>query len=200
MNDDIQHFDRRAVTYDDSWVQQYVTQVHQAMLDSISDCLRKASPERILDIGCGTGRLLQVAATRWPEAELIGVDPAPQMLEIAKRRLPEAAFKGGSAEELPVSDETADLVLSSISFHHWADQKKGLSETTRVLRPDGLLCLADIVLPRWVARASRSRARDTSTIQRLLESCGTQVTMHKRCFAKTIAIMVARKNPVATVG
>src|SRR5437879_4726343 len=52
-------------------------------------------------------------------------------------------LKCAAAEALPYPDQTADLVLSSLSFHHWAAQQKGLQEIARVLRPAGWFCLAD---------------------------------------------------------
>jgi len=189
---DVEHFDRWAPTYDDSWAQRYLTQVHAAMLDTVAASL-PTRPKRILDIGCGTGRLLRGAAARWPEAELIGVDPAARMVEMARRLLPAGVFEVAPAEELPFSDATADLVLSSVSFHHWTDQRKGLAEAGRVLRCSGRLCLADIALPGWVARLLRSRARSAPAIQQLLEATGFRIETQERRFARTIAITSARK-------
>ncbi len=189
---DVEHFDRWAPRYDRSWVQRYLTQVHTAMLDTVAASL-PTRPKRILDIGCGTGRLLRAAAARWPEAELIGVDPAARMVGMARRLLPTAVFEVAPAEELPFPDETADLVLSSVSFHHWTDQRRGLAEAGRVLRCSGWLCLADIVLPGWVAHLLRSRARSAATIQQLLETTGLRIEAQERCFARAIAITSARK-------
>jgi SAM-dependent methyltransferase len=109
------------------------------------------------------------------------------------RLLPAAVLKVAPAEDLPLSDESADLVLSSVSFHHWTDQRKGLAEAGRILRLGGWLCLADIVLPRWVARALRSRAKSAATIQRLMATTGLQVETQERRFARVIAITSARK-------
>ncbi|HEX7324983.1 MAG TPA: class I SAM-dependent methyltransferase [Rhodanobacteraceae bacterium] len=195
---DVEHFDRQAATYDESWIQRYVAQVHAKMLDLIDANTPCLGPQCIVDVGCGTGRLLRAAAARWPEARLIGVDPAVHMVERARQLLPAATFEVAMAEHLPLPDAAADWILGSISFHHWADQPKGVREAVRVLRPGGLLCFADIALPGWVARILRSRARDARTIQRLVETSGTWVVAQERCFAGSIVVLVARKQAAAS--
>jgi SAM-dependent methyltransferase len=80
-----------------------------------------------------------------PEGALIGVDPIPRMLEIARERAAEAPngrrleFREGPAERLPLEDGLADLVFAFDSFDHWQDQAAGLQEVRRVLRPEGHL-------------------------------------------------------------
>jgi ubiquinone/menaquinone biosynthesis C-methylase UbiE len=61
-------------------------------------------------------------------------------------------FVEAPAEELPLPDGSFDLVLSTMSFHHWADQQRGLAEVRRVLAPQGLFVLTDIVLAAWLSR------------------------------------------------
>lgn len=134
---DVKRFDRWAPTYDQSVMQRlFFVPVHSKMLDLLLREL-KDSPRCIIDVGCGTGRLLRAAAVRWPGAQLFGVDPAEQMVSEATRLNPNATFRVASAEALPFPDQTADLVLSSVSFHHCSDQTKGLQEIARVLRPRG---------------------------------------------------------------
>jgi ubiquinone/menaquinone biosynthesis C-methylase UbiE len=116
------------------------------------------------------------------------------MVERAQHLLPTAVLRVAPAEDIPLPDETADLVLSSVSFHHWTDQIKGLRETGRVLRSDGWLCLADIVLPRWIARLIRSRAKSGTAMQGLLETTGFKVERQIHLFARAIAIASARKQ------
>lgn len=193
VHDDVAHFDRRAASYDTSWVQRYVAEIHAAMLDAVAVALAGKAPWCVLDIGCGTGRLLRAANTRWPQAELIGVDPAAGMVAIAQPLLPAAHFQVAPAEELPLPHACADVVLSSISLHHWADQGAGVAEAVRVLRPGGLFCLADIALPGWVARLLGSRALDARRLRRLMESSGVQVMRQERRFARAIAITLAHK-------
>ena len=101
----------------------------------------------VLDVGCGTGRLLRKAKARWPKAQFIGVDPAAGMIEQARRLMPEATFYVSKAESVPLPDESVSLVFSTASFNFWQDQEKGLREIKRVLQVGGLLFLADVWPP-----------------------------------------------------
>ncbi len=130
--DDIEKFNRWASTYESSRVQNFlVDRVHRAVLE----LLVTAEPRRVLDIGCGTGRLLRTMGARWPAAQLTGVDAAEGMVEVARRLMPTATFYTGVAEALPLPDASADLVLGTLSFHHWHDRAAGVREVGRVLRP-----------------------------------------------------------------
>src|ERR1700694_946976 len=146
---DVERFDRWGSTYERSWMQQRLFDpVHSAVLQQAESLFKPAS---VLDIGCGSGRLLRKVHDYWPEAHLSGVDPAQAMLEVARQLTPEARFSIGSAEALLLEDASADLALSTISFHHWQDQATGLREVARVLRPGGSFLLADFTLPTWLA-------------------------------------------------
>jgi ubiquinone/menaquinone biosynthesis C-methylase UbiE len=105
--------------------------------------------QRVLDVGCGTGNLL-VALGRWrPDLELAGLDPDPTALRAAERKARRAgvavAWERGFAEHLPYPDGSVDRVFSSLMLHHLDPAAKDglLAEVRRVLRPDGLLVLAD---------------------------------------------------------
>lgn len=149
-----------------------------------------------MDVGCGTGRLLRAASVRWPEAQLIGVDPAREMISQANRLYPNAAFKLAPAESLPLPDESADIVLSSISFHHWADQKKGIQEIARVLRPGGLFCLADQTI--LLTRLFGGRVKSRRQIRALLTGAGLVVRRHQRFRARFVLITLAQKGSDAS--
>ena len=102
----------------------------------------------ILDVGCGTGRLLRRLTEAYPHAAALGVDPAPGMVRVARRNGLEAVV--GSAEALPLPDRAFDLVVTTMSFHHWGDQVAGLAEIRRVLAPGGHLLLVDAITTPWV--------------------------------------------------
>jgi ubiquinone/menaquinone biosynthesis C-methylase UbiE len=104
-------------------------------------------PRTVLDIGCGTGRLLKEVHGRWPGSRLWGVDPAEGMIEQARRQIPHATLSVGRAEALPLEDSSIDLVVSTTSFGHWADQAAGLREVARVLRPGGSCLIAEHAPP-----------------------------------------------------
>tara|TARA_R110002073_G_C9460599_1_gene578708 strand:+ start:146 stop:694 length:549 start_codon:yes stop_codon:yes gene_type:complete len=99
------------------------------------------STATVIDIGCGTGCALRHAAKQVTHGSLIGIDPVPRMVEIAQERT-EAAhilYMVGSAENIPVETAIADIVLAFDSFDHWQDQKQGLEEVKRIVKPNGQL-------------------------------------------------------------
>ncbi|MFZ0961816.1 MAG: class I SAM-dependent methyltransferase [Terriglobia bacterium] len=190
-NDDIKRFNRWAATYDQSVMQRLVFgRIHAKMLDLLGREL-KSPPRGILDVGCGTGRLLRAALLRWPEAQLMGVDPAEQMIAHAQRLNPKATFKVAPAESLPFSDQAADLALTSISFHHWANQAQGLHEIARVLRPGGWFCLADhtILLTKLFGEKVRSRKQ----ICALISGAGLTVRQQQSLGMRLVLITLAQK-------
>jgi ubiquinone/menaquinone biosynthesis C-methylase UbiE len=191
-NYDVKRFDKWAATYDQSVLQRlYFGPVHSKMLDLLVQEL-KDPPRCIIDVGCGTGRLLRAASVRWPEAQLFGVDPAEQMVSEANRLNPNATFKLASAESLPFPDQTADIVLSSLSFHHWANQTKGLQEIAKVLRPRGLFCLADQTI--LFTKLFGGKVKSRNQIRALIIGAGLAVRQHQRLGMRFVLITLAQKS------
>lgn len=192
-NSDVKRFDRWAATYNQSVMQRlYFVPVHSKMLDLLVREGPKDPASCVIDVGCGTGRLLRAASVRWPEAQLLGVDPAERMVAEATRLNPNAIFKLASAESLPFPDQTADIFLSSLSFHHWANQEKGLQEIARVLRPRGFFCLADhsIIL---LAKLFGEKVKSREQIRALMISAGLTVRQQQRLGMRFVLITLAQK-------
>jgi ubiquinone/menaquinone biosynthesis C-methylase UbiE len=107
---------------------------------------------RVLDVGCGIGNLLRSTGKRYRRVELVGLDPDPKALARAARKARRAGLTvqldRGFAQELPYTDGSFDRVFSSLMLHHLDSESKDalLAEVRRVLRPDGLLVLADAIL------------------------------------------------------
>jgi ubiquinone/menaquinone biosynthesis C-methylase UbiE len=107
---------------------------------------------RVLDVGCGTGNLLRATGKRHRNVELTGVDPDLKMLARAERKMRRAGLPArldrGYAQELKFPDDSFDVVFSSLMLHHLDTPSKDemLAEVRRVLRPDGVLVLADATL------------------------------------------------------
>ena len=112
-------FHRGAVQYDrHTPVQQRVV---QRLLEHLAAELSQ-KPQRVLDIGCGTGQLLQQLAQQYPHASLTGLDLAHNMLQLANERLGgSASLLQGDAERLPCTDMSFDLVVSTSTFQ-WLEQ------------------------------------------------------------------------------
>lgn len=189
---DVEIFDRWGSTYERSWMQQRLFDpVHSAVLSQSSSRFKPAS---VLDIGCGSGRLLRKAHDAWPEAQLSGVDPAQGMLDVARQLTPAARFYKGSGEALPLEDAAVDLAMSTISFHHWQDQAAGVREVARVLRPGGYFLLADFTLPAWLVwLLPRSRFHSAAQMRALFEQASLDVQAQPATLARLVRITVGRK-------
>lgn len=189
-HDDREHFERWSRTYDDSLLQRlYFERVHRAVLDQAASF---DAPGAVLDVGCGTGRLLRAAAQRWPTARLIGVDPTSGMLRVARERTPGATFLEGTAEAIPLPDRSVDLALSTTSFHHWSHHLAGVREVQRVLRPGGHFILADAVMPRWLKPLIRHfTAPDMAGRQAIFTRAGLVVLSQQMVFGRHVLLTVA---------
>jgi len=102
----------------------------------------------IVDLGSGPGELAIELARRLPGARVIGVDPAAAMRDAAARTamlagVTTAAFVHGEAGAIPLPDASADLLVSTLSMHHWPDPAAALREIARVLRPGGEALIYD---------------------------------------------------------
>lgn len=119
--------------------------------------------EAVLDIGCGAGMDLLIAARRTgPQGKAIGVDMTPAMRERAKAAAIKAGLwkivdiRAGTAEELPVEDESIDVVISNGVINLSPDKRRAFQEIFRLLRPGGRLYLADVVVQRELTLTARS--------------------------------------------
>jgi ubiquinone/menaquinone biosynthesis C-methylase UbiE len=190
---DIDRFDQWAGTYEDSRLQRtFFDRIHQTTLALATGIVH--DPTSVLDVGCGTGKLLRRARHVWPEAQFTGVDPASGMIEMAKRLTPDATFFTGMAEALPLQDASFDLALSTTSFHHWQDQAAGIREVARVLRPGGYFILVDAFFPEWFVRVFRpKRFHSSAQLRTLFIQAGLQVQTQQTLVWRRWLATVGRK-------
>ena len=98
----------------------------------------------LLDVGCGTGSMIELLAKEYPDRRYTGLDLTPKMIEVAKaKRIPNAEFLVGDSEALPFAAESFDAVICANSFHHYPNPQKFFDGAARVLRPGGRLILRD---------------------------------------------------------
>ena len=109
--------------------------------------------EKVLDVGCGSGTLLIDAKTRYPNSDIVGIDPDKKILLVAERKLVQAGVKArlvqGFAQKLPFPSMSFDLVISTLIFHHLSVlvKKEAAGEIFRVLTENGRFLLADFGKP-----------------------------------------------------
>jgi len=105
---------------------------------------------KLLDIGCGTGRLLFLLLREMPQISATGIDVSEEMLSLARGNAQKEGFSErisllkGTAEELQVfTSDGFDCVLSHASFSGWLAPEIALEEIARILKPDGILYISD---------------------------------------------------------
>ena len=194
-NADVEHFNRRAATYETASSQGYFfDRVQRRVLRLAKD---QGYPEVVLDVGCGTGRLLRKAKQQWSNARLVGVDAAKKMIDQATLLFPEAEFHVAMAEALPLPEASVDLAFSTFSFHHWVNQAKGIKEVARVLRSEGRFVLADIVIPHWLSFFVRNfRYNSPAKISDMFTQAGLTVELQQQPWrwSRVLLITVGRKQ------
>ena len=113
---------------------------------------------RVLEAGCGTGRLARAVKLGHPDVEVIGLDADPRILTLARRKAArrdlDVKFFEGLIEAMPFPDDSFDLLFSVLVLHHLPEEAKAQAcrEMFRVLRPGGRLILTDFAPPHgWPA-------------------------------------------------
>jgi len=125
---------------------------------------RIAEGDTVLDLGSGAGNDCFVArAAAGPEGKVIGVDFTPEMIHRARLNADKLGFNNvefrqGDIEELPVSDNSVDVVVSNCVLNLVPDKSRVFSEIQRVLRPGGHFSISDIVLVGDLPNALRQSA------------------------------------------
>ncbi len=99
--------------------------------------------QRVIDVACGTGILAREVALRTGSTgAVIGIDPNPGMVAVAKQLAPSIEWREGVAESLPFPDQSFDAVVSQFGLMFFRDQRQALREMLRVLAPGGRLAVA----------------------------------------------------------
>ncbi len=137
------YYDQRWATYLEASVSHLVSR------------LQASSNARVLDVGCGTGALLERLSASSSQERLVGVDLSVDMLEVARAKFRgEVELYEARAEALPFERHEFDTVVSSSVFHYVQDPEQALKEFGRVLEPNGCLLLTDWCADFWSTRFS----------------------------------------------
>jgi ubiquinone/menaquinone biosynthesis C-methylase UbiE len=116
----------------------------------------------VLDVGTGPGVLLVELARRRPDLRLTGIDLSADMVAAATSNLrpyaDRARVRLGDATRLPFPDTSVDLIVSSLSMHHWDDPAAAVPELSRVLRPGGRVRIYDFPFAPFDVLAGAARS------------------------------------------
>ena len=113
--------------------------------EPILEELKKAPIHDLLDVGCGTGPMIELLSKAYGDLRMTGLDLTPDMIEAARaKRIPNARFLVGDSENLPFENDSFDAVICSNSFHHYPNPQAFFDGVARVLRPGGRLVLRDM--------------------------------------------------------
>jgi len=137
-----------------------------------------------VDLGCGPGHLAVELAQQAPRLHVTGVDLSDEMLaqgEVYAQRVgvdDRVSFRKGDAQQIPFSDGSLNLVVSTLSLHHWSDPVAVLNEVARVLRPGGSFLIFDLrrdmTAPVWLLLWFATRFVVPPALRRVNEPLGSR--------------------------
>lgn len=110
----------------------------------------KTSITKIVDIACGTGDMMDFWRSRAEKAniqikDIIGVDPSVGMVDVARKKYPKFHYHISKATEIPLEDESSDILSITYGIRNVVERKEALDEFNRVLKPNGLVVILEFM-------------------------------------------------------
>ncbi len=112
----------------------------------VVDLAELADHDRALEVGCGPGAAVALAAQRLGPDRVAAVDPSPTFADMARKRTPGADVRVAGAEDIPFDDQSFTAIFSIASMHHWTDRDDGLATMSAKLASGGRLLIAERLL------------------------------------------------------
>lgn len=113
---------------------------------AVVDLAGLTAGDRVLDIGCGAGGAVDLAAQRIGADRVAAIDPSATFVTMVRKRVPGADIRVGVAEELPFDHGSFTVIFSIASMHHWDDRSRALRSIAAALAPGGRLLIAERAL------------------------------------------------------
>jgi ubiquinone/menaquinone biosynthesis C-methylase UbiE len=189
--------------WNDETAEQYVAKWGKDPTNRMTVEAAGLKPEDVVvDVGCGGGEAVRVAAEQVVRGRAIGVDPTPAMIRIATEQTRDHAcvdrirFVEGPAEKLPLESGGASVVLAINSLHHWAQPDAGLDEVWRVLAPGGRFFIGDEETETGGWSQAEGDMSDAIKIQRLVERHGFEsVRTSRHTDADAVLLLMEATKP-----
>lgn len=197
------HFNGQAAEYDRNESIHY-SKYPKISCKNVSGLLADKSFAKLLDIGCGTGYLIDMLKKQHKDTVYYGLDLSPEMLKNAKKKFDDSVYlKEGSAMELPYDNNCFDIVTCIQSFHHYPDPEKAMAEAYRVTAHGGLYILSDTGCGgaiKWIENHMLLKMANTGDYQvssrqdmeKLMKSAGFEIVKSEQ-IEKMIYTVVGKK-------
>ena len=118
--------------------------------DLAYDFYGKKSIDKIVDVACGTGDMMDFWSSRAKNSnlqinEIVGVDPSVGMVDVAKKKYPKFNYHISKATEIPLANESADFLSITYGIRNVVQREEALAEFNRVLKKDGLVVILEFM-------------------------------------------------------
>jgi len=135
-------YDEKAAGYDTSFEGQFTVRFKELLLETV----RIKPSDNVLDIACGNGRLLRMFAEK-QSFNGYGADISEQMIEQAKKINPDMLFLVGNCEQIPLPDQTCEVITVCAAYHHFPHVGLFSKEAYRLMKKGGSIYIADVYYP-----------------------------------------------------
>lgn len=134
---------REAIAGAEAYESLHVPSLFEEWAPRVLDAADVVAGHKVLDVACGTGVLARTARDRvGPSGSVVGIDPNPGMLVVAQRLDHRIDWRAGTAEALPVEDQSFDRVVSQFGMMFFANSARAVEEMVRALAPGGRFAVA----------------------------------------------------------
>ncbi len=163
---------------------------------AVVDLAELRAGEPVLEVGCGPGVALELAARQAGAEYVAAVDPSETFVAMARKRVPGADVRVAGAENVPFADGSFAAIYTLASMHHWNDRDAGLARLTAKLAPGGRLLLAERLLDRPGHGITPGQLGEVAA--RLTDFGQTGVrTVERRVGRRTLAVLVSERSLAA---
>lgn len=149
--------------------------------------------DRVLEVGCGAGDGVALAARLVGAQRVAAVEPARRYVDLVRSRVPGADVRHGDAEDVPFADASFSVVFSVDSMHHWPNRDSGLATLVHKLAPGGRLLIAERAIVSSGHGITRDQVHDVRLTLKLLGQ--TKVRAVERRVGTRLTTFISSRAP-----